>query len=298
MLNADPYDEHTIRTLNRYLQSTPFDDPFDTSTLITPYELHRTIQKLHSKKAAGPDKITPTALKHLPRKMIVLLTRLFNTILQFVYFPPQYKVARVIVIPKPGKDLLYTQNHRPISLLPTISKVFERLIYSRLFKFVHEHNLIPDHQFGFRPQFNIVGQLVRVVETITLQQKGHTIGIFLNTSKAFDRIWHNGLLYKLYVLGFHYQYLRIVLSYLLNALSSSVSITDTPSFIPSQPAYLKVLFLHDSLNLYTSDLPTHPHSTLATFADDTAIFAISQNQRFAHRYSQQHLEAIEVWTTK
>lgn len=74
MFNAESYDETSIRTVNRYLQTTTFGDPFDPSTLITPRELQRTIKKIHSRRAAGPNKITALALKHFLRKNMTLLS--------------------------------------------------------------------------------------------------------------------------------------------------------------------------------------------------------------------------------
>jgi len=202
-LNPEPYDEDTIHLVHQHLNNLQLNLPFDPASLITPREVQRTIRKMRGRSAAGPDKISAMALKHIPRKMLVLLTRIFNAMLQQSHFPPQWKIAKVIMIPKVGKDPLYPQNHRPISLLSVISKLFERLLKTRLYNFVQDHNLFPSHQFGFRPQFDTVAQLVRTVEEITLQfnRRSHIFGIFLDTSKAFDKVWHQGLLYKLHIQG-------------------------------------------------------------------------------------------------
>lgn len=161
MINAEPYDEDTIIKVHRYLNLNSFDQPFDPATLTTPREVQSVVKKLHNRRAGGPDKISPLALKHIPRKLLVLITKpSFN----IVSFPPQWKLARIASLPKPGKDLLYPQNYRQISLLCTISKAFERLIHTRPSTYVQEHNLIPNHQFGFRAKHDTTAQLVRVVE--------------------------------------------------------------------------------------------------------------------------------------
>jgi len=99
----------------------------------TPSDINKVIKyDLNAKKAPGYDLITGTVLKELPRKGIVLLTIIFNAILRLEYFPTQWKVSQIVVIPKPGKPLYQVSSYRPISLLPVISKVFEKLFLQRL----------------------------------------------------------------------------------------------------------------------------------------------------------------------
>lgn len=112
--------------------------------------------------------------------MIVIITRLFNARLRLSHLPPQWKIEKVVMLPKHEKDLLYPQNLRPISLLPTLSKVFERLLH-----FIYDNHLLPDLQFGFRPQFGTVAQLVRVVELIPFNSTDELIPLvfFLTLKK-------------------------------------------------------------------------------------------------------------------
>lgn len=300
-VNADPYDEDTIQQVNRHHRNAEIDDPFEPASLITPREVQKTLRRLRSRSAAGPDGISPAALKNAPRKLIVVLTRLFNALLLHSYFPSQWKTAKIILIPKQGKDQLYPQNYRPISLLPSISKLFERLLHSRLSQHITDAQLFPHHQFGFRPGHDTVAQLVRVVENITLQfnNKGHSLGIFLDIAKAFDRVWHKGLLFKLHNMGFHHQYLRLIHSYLHNRsffVSHQDSISSTRPItagVPQGSVLGPLLF-----NLFTSDIPIHRRTTIATFADDTAIFASHRNLQFARSCAQQHLDAVAEWTSK
>lgn len=300
-VNPEPYDEQHIRTVNRQLSNTPLNDPFLPATLTTPREIRNTIHRLRTRSAAGPDGISPAALKNAPRKLLVYLTRLFNAMLQLSHFPDQWKTAKVLMLPKPGKDTLFASNYRPISLLSVISKVFERLLHKRLYQHINAADLFPSHQFGFRPGLDTVSQLTRVIEETTLQfnKKGHTIGIFLDTAKAFDRVWHQGLLAKLIDMNFHHQFIRLLQSYLHNR-SFYVTFNGYKSNqypiqagVPQGSVLAPLLF-----NLYSADIPTHPHTILATFADDTAIFSSHRNLRFTSRYAQQHLEQLEEWTTK
>lgn len=196
--------------------------------MIEPREAQLTIHKLRGRSAAGTDGVATLTLKHIRRKMLVLLTRLFNAILQHSHLPSQWKIAKVIMIPKATKDTLFPHNNRPISVLSVISKIFEHLLKIRLFQHIHSRNIFPSHQFGFRPKFNTVAQIT--VEEIILQfnRREHAIDIFLDTAKAFDKVWHQGLLYKLEQQEFPHQYIRLLQSY-LSARSFFVSYKGTQS---------------------------------------------------------------------
>ncbi len=82
------------------------------------------------------------------------------------YFPKSWKHALIIPIPKPGKDHSDPSNYRPISMLSSISKVFERVILKRLNAFISSANIIPNHQFGFRAQHSTSQQLKRVIQHV------------------------------------------------------------------------------------------------------------------------------------
>jgi hypothetical protein len=118
------------------------------------------------KKAPGPDNIPNKALKLLPDKVVVALTTIINASLRLCHFPSRWKKANVIFIPKPGKDPKFPQNHRPISLLSSIGKVLEKVILTRLVRATNENRVLPDEQFGFRPQHSTSDQLIHVIEFI------------------------------------------------------------------------------------------------------------------------------------
>jgi hypothetical protein len=99
---------------------------------VTPKELKTTIRLLHTRKGPGMDLITPTMLKGFPHKGILMLTYLFNAILRLHYWPRSLKVAEIILILKPGKDPKDVTSYRPISLLPTLAKLLEKLILRRI----------------------------------------------------------------------------------------------------------------------------------------------------------------------
>ena len=127
------------------------------------------------------------------------LTHLFNAALRLRYVPMQWKIAEVIMIPKPGKPPEDRTSYRPISLLPCISKLFEKLLLQRLMPIIEEKQLIPSHQFGFRNKHSTIDQVYRITDVIerALEEKKICAAIFLDVAQAFDRVWHQGLEYKL-----------------------------------------------------------------------------------------------------
>jgi hypothetical protein len=117
-------------------------------------EVQEVINSLNPKKSSGYDLFTGKILKELPIIGIKYLTQLFSAVLLKGYFPAQWKVAQIIIIiSKPGK-----LSYRPISLLPIVSKVFEKLFLKRLLPVVENNRLIPNHQFGFRQRHSIIEQ--------------------------------------------------------------------------------------------------------------------------------------------
>ena len=110
----------------------------------------------------------------------------------------------MISILKPGKDPALPSSYRPISLLDTIGKLFEKILLVRILQVVNERGLLRDEKFGFRPKHSTSLQLARLVERITRNfgEKKLTGAVFLDEAKAFDTVWIDGLLYKLTILNF------------------------------------------------------------------------------------------------
>ncbi|GBP08695.1 Probable RNA-directed DNA polymerase from transposon X-element [Eumeta japonica] len=162
-------------------------------------EVQNVIANLNPKKAPGIDGISNKMMIELPRVAVRILLFIFNAMLRLEYFPNNWKVAVVKMIPKPGKDLTKAESYRPISLLPTMSKLFEKLLVTKLSPILAERNCIPDHQFGFRRQHSTIEQTHRLVQVIrsAFEQKSYCSALFIDVSQAFDKVWHEGLILKL-----------------------------------------------------------------------------------------------------
>jgi len=166
--------------------------------LTSPTEIYNVIRKLKPKKAPGLDLITSNNLVQCPKKVFVLLTYIYNASFRLQYFPNPWKTAKIILIPKTGKPAEETASHRPISLLSTLSKVFEKLIRSRLHKIVDELGIILQHQFGFRAKHSTIEQAHRITAIIrnALEAKEFCPATYLDVQQALDRVWIQGLLHK------------------------------------------------------------------------------------------------------
>ncbi|GFU50464.1 probable RNA-directed DNA polymerase from transposon X-element [Trichonephila clavipes] len=138
-------------------------------------------------------------LKNFPIKSILILTILIIKILKFIHFPYNWKEAIIFPINKPGKDPHLASSYRPISLPSTIGKLTESIILHRLENFINENNLLNPNQYGFTNKLSTLHPLLRLTEHISegFQKKKSTGAVFLNIQKAFDRVWINGLTFKL-----------------------------------------------------------------------------------------------------
>ncbi|GFW59320.1 probable RNA-directed DNA polymerase from transposon X-element [Trichonephila clavipes] len=190
-------DEYITNTVDAYFTANTNNTEQIPPAL--PSEVIFYIKKIKVRKCPGRDGITNKMLKHLPLITIFKITNIINNMLNLRYFPSAWKTAVVVPILKPGKDPTLAESHRPISLLPILSKLAEKIISTRLNDFLETNKILIPEQHGFRPRLSTTHQLLRVVEYI---KEGNNMGqctaaVFLDIQKAFDRVWHTGLLFKL-----------------------------------------------------------------------------------------------------
>jgi hypothetical protein len=177
--------------------------PASEPMLTNPFDFQDASRCLKVSKASGPHGIPNRALKHLSQFVILLLVTIFNAILRTQYFPPVRKHNRLISILKPVKDLALSSSYRPISLLDTIGKVFEKTLLSRILSEVSVRGLLRNEQFGFRLRYSTSLQLARLVERVfkNFGEKRLTGADFLYVAKVFDTVWVDGLVYNLMALN-------------------------------------------------------------------------------------------------
>ena len=133
--------------------------------------------------------------KSLSNELLYIL----NAKIRLEYWPKSLKQAQIIMLPKLGKNPIDVTSYRPISLLPMISKVLEKLILKRINKETNPKDWIPNHQFGFRQAHSTIQQCHRVADTINkaLENRQLCTAYFLDVSQTFDKVWYPGLLYTI-----------------------------------------------------------------------------------------------------
>lgn len=284
--------ERAIKNFYKKQITTPYED------LTTPAEIKKYIKTLKSNKAPGEDKISNRMLKNIPRKTIIQLNHILNNCIKQQYFPNVWKNGVVLPFKKPNKNHSHPVNYRPISLLPTMGKLLERIILNRIKKFEDEHKTSIQEQFGFKANHSTLHQLARLTDIITtnFNIKRTSALLTLDIEKAFDTVWHQGLIFKLIKNQFPDHLIKIISSFLqnrtfqvrvANTLSNKYTI---PAGVPQGAVLSPTLF-----NIFINDIPKHTNTSLALFADDTAILAESSKSEQCNIYLQRHVTLLEEY---
>ncbi len=268
----------------------------------SPEETAEIIKNIKKSKAPGIDRVHNSLLKQLPWKGVVYLNFIIMCCLKLSYFPEKWKKAQVIAIHKPGKNPTSASSYRPISLLSSISKILEKIILKRIIAHVNENNIIPEEQHGFKSGKLTIHQLSRIVqhikENFKINQQS-TGMVLLDVEKAFDRVWHSGLLYKLIKFKFPPYIIKIAKS-MITGRKFQVCVKGKLSKIKQMPFGLAQGGVTSPIfyNIYTADIPKHLNCLLALFADDTSILCTSQFVAPIIKNLQEYLEILKNFYRK
>ena len=197
-------------------------------------EIEKLIKSLPNKTSSGHDNISNILLKKLSTTLTKPLAHIFNHSISQGIFPNKMKLAETTPLYK-GKETYYTTNYRPISLLLTISKLLEKIIYSRVYRFLSQTDQLYNSQYGFRTLHScddavseLVGEIIK-----NRENKKYTAALYLDLSKAFDTLESTVLYHKLEKYGIRGTCLNWFRSYLTNLklrskckLSSGIECSD------------------------------------------------------------------------
>ena len=243
---------------------------------ITPKMVNKVITNLDSSKASGPDCIPVVVLKNCEPELSYILAKLFNKCLKESCFPDCWKVSSVVPVFKNVGERSTAKNYRPISLLSVVSKVFEKLVNDRIVDHLEKCGLFSDFQYGFRSSRSTADLLTVVSDRIAraFNRSGATRAAALDISKAFDRVWHAGLLHKLKSYGISGQIFGLISSFLSNrrlrVVLDGKSSQEYPvnAGVPQGSILGPTLFL-----LYIKDLLDDVICNIAIYADDTTLYS-------------------------
>jgi len=234
------------------------------------------VNKLKPKTSFGHDEIPTKVVKASINSFLDPITHIINLSLSTGIIPSQLKKAKVIPIYKTSRhDLM--KNYRPISLLPSFSKIFEKIMFNKIMSFLNSQNILYKHQYGFRPKHSTIHPVLHLLskcaEFNNTQPKKYTMSIFCDLSKAFDVINHEILIKKLEYYGIR----GIVKDWILNYLSDRTQFVQFENCksgtciiefgVPQGSILGPLLFL-----LYVNDIAESTTGNILSFADDTSLF--------------------------
>ena len=278
----------------------------EMNTKVSPRSILKVLKKA-KKTSPGPDGIYYTHIINLPESALLYLAKLYETTWNCCYFPEAWKKGITILLHKPGKNLQDPKSYRPITLLSALGKTLERLMNEELVAIMEIKEIIPESQAGFRANRSTQDKLIALTQDIIAAMREDKVAIatFHDAEKAYDKIWHEGLLLKLKNAGLAETTIALIQNYLTNreikirineVLSDPISLmAGTPQGAIISPA-LYNCWVHDIPQ------PDNTRTKLSQFADDIACWSthksVTQCQNNLQRYNNRLMNWCEKWRMK
>ncbi len=268
-------------------------------------QVYKLLRNLDTTKATGPDNISNIFLKRCAQGLCKPLSKIFNLSLKTGTFPTKWKLANVTPIFKNKGNNKLCNYYRPISLLPCVSKVLEKVMFSHIYEFLRKNKVIAPNQSGFTPKDSAIMQVSHIVDQITKSMdKGQEVtAVFLDLAKAFDVVWRKGLLFKLNRVGIRdshncksHSWFASYLSdrpqrVVINGKCSSIMYNN--SGVPQGSVLGPLMFL-----IYINDLVYDLKCQSYLFADDTSLFDSAENFYDSISRINDDLQTIRNWARK
>jgi len=295
--------EQEIENTNRTFFEKEIISSFDFKE-ISMDELSEVLKKLNAKTSAGEDGIHNMMLKNCPPCFRELLLKLINQSIGTKLLSDEWKIACVTMIPKKDGYSKDPTCYRPISLTSCLGKLVERMVANRLVSFLEENNLLIKEQSGFRRHRGTNDNLLFLTQKVSecLKRGKKCISIFFDIAKAFDRVWHDGILNKMIKMKIPSYLIFWVKSFLSNR-KFKVKVDDAKSNIfeisagvPQGAVISPILF-----SIFINDIPTNNyknHSYSMLYADDLASFFCYDKSGHIKSIINKYLRTIEAWLVK
>ena len=290
--------QSTVNDTHSQIPPNQIPDNKLSNIIITETDVRDVLLSLDTSKATGPDLLNPRLLKEGANELASPLCILFNSSLQLGIFPNSWKIANVIPVHKKNEKN-DVKNYRPISLLSIVGKVMERCVFKYVHNFLNDYNLITDCQSGFRPGDSTINQLLNITNDLGRAiDSGREVRIvFCDISKAFDRVWHKGLIHKLINIGLDGKVIEWFKNYLtdrkqkviINGVESYLS--DITAGVPQGSILGPLLFV-----IFINDIVTDIGSIVKLFADDTSVYVIVDSPLLAAERLNSDMEKIYLWS--
>ena len=263
-------------------------------------EIIKIIRALNVNKAHVCDDISIRMIKICDKSLLKPLILLFENSIKDSCYPDIWKRSNIIPVHKKN-DKGFVNTYRPISLLPIFGKILEKIMFNRVYKFLLEERLLNPNQSGFRPSDSCINQLLAITheifEAFDCNPPLEVRSVFLDISKAFGKVWHEGLIYKIKSMGISRELCKLLENYLSGRYQRVVLNGQTSSWrpvltgVPQGSIVSPLLFL-----IYINDLPNDLESNAKLSADDTSLFTIVKDKKESANILNNDLLLISRWT--